>query len=127
MDFFHTIHIRTIAYDLHASVAAVYRHDISRHIGGSRRCQENRCRIQLALLAISLQRNHCLRIFLEKLAVQRFLRERRIEVSGADRVHCDPVFSPLCCQRSRQIHNTALRRMITLKSSNVFSVLISHF
>ena len=54
---------------LHRGVSAVYGNHDAGHIGGRRGSQEDGCRVKLALVAVSLQRNHGLGILLEEIAV----------------------------------------------------------
>ena len=96
-----------IAYYLHAGISAVNRQGDSRYVGRVGGGEENDRCVQLSLVSVALQGNHCFGILLEEFAVQGFFCQRCVEIAGADSVDGDAVDAPFCCQGSGQVDNAA--------------------
>lgn len=108
-------------YKLYAGIAAIHGESDTGDVGGSIGRKEDNSAVQFALMTISLQRDDRLGILCKIVGLQSLFRQGRDEVSRADGIHRDAVFSPFGRQRPREIDNASFGSMIRRSRSNLIT------
>lgn len=102
-------------------VTAINGENCAVDVGGSGRCEEDGCGVELAILAIAAFRDHGVSIVLKEFALEGLLGERSLEVARADGVDGDALVAPLASESSGEVDNATLCSMIRSCRSDLVS------